>query len=140
MENREHCKHIAETLDRIANGELFKCPECGEYISDNDGAVYDEMHDVITCRHCKAEFNSDDAEYVSVYDYFDDCYDIEYRIGSDREYRSVCIMIACGGPNIYVDTKNALVRLHWWADYAEYPIRYETRDAIDDAFNDLFNC
>lgn len=34
--NTEHCKSIAETLDKIANGELYRCPECGEWIDADD--------------------------------------------------------------------------------------------------------
>ena len=141
-ENREHCKYIAEKLDRIVNGELFICPECGEWISDDDGAVYDEMHDAITCQHCNAEFNSDDAEPVSLYDYFDgdSIYNLEWRLDSNKEYKSVSIMVACGGPNIYIDTGSCQVELYWWGDNAEYPISYETRDAIDEFFSELFNC
>ena len=29
-ENRDHCKRIAETLELYANGDAYKCPECGE--------------------------------------------------------------------------------------------------------------
>ena len=139
-ENRETCKRIAKELDKIADGTMYRCPECGEWISDDDGTTYDEIHDTITCNHCNAEFYYIDAEQISFLDYFGDCFNIEYRVNGNKEFKSVEIMVACGGPNIYVDTKSAVVRLHWWTDYAEYPISYGTRDAIDDAFNDLFNC
>lgn len=138
-ENREQCKSIAKTLEAIANGEIFICPECGEWIR-GDECEYNETMDVITCRNCGAEFSSDDAEQVSMFDYLEDVFDIEYRVGSDKEYRSARIMIACGGPNIYIDTKNALVQLYWWTDYAEFPISYEARDVLDEYMEELFNC
>ena len=141
MENRERCKRIAETLDRIAAGEFIVCPECGDYIDTTDAAGnYNMESESFTCPHCGATVDECDAEYASMYDYFQDCYDVEYRINGNKEYRSVELLVAFGGPNIYVDTGAGRVKLYWWTEYADYPLKSETRDAIDDAFQDLFNC
>lgn len=140
-ENINHCKRIAEDIENIYNGLVFRCPECGEWITDG-GADYNELHDVITCKCCGAEFNSDDAENVSLYDYFDDVYNVEYRANGRgiEDYSSVRVMVACGGPNIFIDTKTALVQLYWWTDYAEYSLDKDASDAIDDIFNELWAC
>ena len=134
-ENREQCKSIAEKIDAICEGRVYICPECGEYIAIDE----DNYADEITCE-CGEKFSIDDAEPVYILDYFNDCYDIEYCVGSHGDFRSVRIMVACGGPNIYVDTKNALVQLYWWTEYADYPISYEARDAINDCFEELYAC
>ena len=51
----------------------------------------------------------------------------------------VLSMVACGGPNIYIDTASALVKLYWWTEYAEYPLSYSARDAIDEWAEEYWN-
>ena len=138
-ENYEWCKHIVEQLEAYAGGEYYNCPECGELIKfDND--QFDQENESYTCQCCKATFAEHELEPVSLYDYFDDVYDIEYRIGSDKQFRSVCIMVACGGPNIYIDTGSRRVELYWWSDRASYPIPGSVCDEIDSIWEEYFNC
>lgn len=77
-------------------------------------------------------------ECQSLYDYFNDVYDIEYRIDGRGEYRSVKLMIGFGGPNIYVDTHDAFVKLYWGGSHAQAPISYETSDEIDNIFEEMY--
>lgn len=144
-ENREHCKTITDRLELFTEGNGYKCPYCGEV---HDFKEYEaneheneEGETVYTCPNCSENIEENELEAVSIYDFFDsDIYDIEYRIGSDRQYRSVSIMVACGGPNIYIDTKRKAVLLYWWSDFAEYPLTSSTCEAIDSYFEELFNC
>lgn len=134
MENRAHCKHIADTIEAIANGELYRCPECGELISE-----YQEDEDGFHMPCC-CNVSAYEPEQETMLDYFSDAFDIEYRIGSDRNFRSVCLMVACGGPNIFVDTQAKEVQLYWWSDRASYPISTDAADAINEDFEMLYNC
>ena len=77
-------------------------------------------------------------ECQSLYDYFDDVYDIEYRMDSEGSYRSVSLMVAYGGPNIYVDTNDSYVKLYWGSTYAEAPISYDISDEIDNIFEEIY--
>lgn len=140
MENREHCKSIALKLEAVANGDFYRCPECGEWIRfDND--QYTGESDEYTCQECNATFDESDLEAVTFWDYFEgDTYDIEYRLNAEREYKSVRIMVACGGPNIFIDTAAQAVQLYWWTDRAEYPIDPDTCDLIDEYFEELYHC
>lgn len=128
-ENRDHCKRISDELQEICEGHVFKCPECGatfNYFED------DEEH--MFCSECGEEL-----EPYTIYDYFeDDIYDVEYRCDGDKEYRSVEVMIACGGPNIYIDTGDRKVKLYWWTDYADWNISTEVADEIDSYFEEMF--
>ena len=135
-ENRQHCKRIAEDIEDYYNGLVYKCPECGEIIT----VPADWSEEKYKCPHCDTVHDGDDLEQLSLYDYFDDVLDIEYRIGSDKQLRSVQIMVTCGGPNIYIDTASKQVELYWWGDRASYPIDSDACDAIDDIFNEYFNC
>lgn len=144
-ENREHCKSIAEDLEAYTDGSGYKCPHCGEV---HQMTQYEETeHEnedgetCYTCPSCSEEIEESNLEAVSIYDYFTgDIFDIEYRIGSDRQFRSVKLMVACGGPNIYIDTAAKAVQLYWWTDFAEYPISYSAAEAINEYFEELFNC
>lgn len=143
-ENRDHCRYIAETLDRYASGDLYKCPHCDEVHTMGDYEENEHENEdgctCYTCPNCGEEIEEYCLEAVSMYDYFSDCYDIEYRCGSDREYRSVCIMVACGGPNIYIDTATKQVELYWWTDRASYPISYNTVEAVDAWAEEYWSC
>ena len=143
-ENRNRCKNIAENIDMYVNGDGYRCPECGlvhpfdeyetsEHETINGGICY-------TCPNCGGEIEESELEAISIYDYFDDVFDIEYRTGSDKEYRSVCVMVACGGPNIYIDTATKNIELYWWTDKASYPLSLEAVNEIDNYFEELFNC
>ncbi len=138
MDNRAHCKSIADALEAIVDGKLYRCPECGELIrtwKERDGEDGYPVYE--TECSCKA---SSEPEPETMLDYFSDAFDIEYRIGSDRNFRSVCLLVACGGPNIYVDTCAKEVQLYWWSDRASYPISTEAADAINEDFEMLYNC
>ncbi len=137
MENRNHCKHIAEEIEAYAEGRIYKCPHCGEEFDINEAEETENGH---ICPSCKEEIEEGDAEQMSLYDYFDDIYDIEYRISGSGDFRSVCIMVACGGPNIYIDTGTKQVELYWWGDRANFPIHYDTVDEIDSYFEEMYQC
>ena len=138
-ENWEHCKSIALELDRIAEGSAYKCPHCGEIIFWSDDQ-YDDDEATYTCPECGETFDECDLEPFGIFDYFSDCYDIEYRIGSDKQFRSVRLLVAYGGPNIYIDTASGNVELYWWTDRASYALASDTIDAINAEFEELYAC
>lgn len=127
-ENRAHCKHIAEELDAYVNGEIRTCPDCGEEVRRD----WDEVGEAFKCPHCGEISDPYNWEQLSVWDFLDDSYDIEYRCDNRRELRSVCIMVACGGPNIYIDTASKDVELYWWSDRARYPLSYKAVEAVEE--------
>lgn len=135
--NRNHCKQIAEELEEYANGEIYRCPECGERCRVEEEE--NKNGDIIYKCSCGCT-SEEEPEQLSVYDFFEDCYDIEYRCSSSKEYRSACIMIACGGPNIYIDTATKQVELYWWTDRASYPISYDAVDAVDEWAEEYWSC
>lgn len=143
-ENQEHCKRIAEDLEAYAAGNVYRCPECGrEHTWDQIEASEHEDEcgwAVYTCPDCGEENREDAWEQLSLYDYFSDCLDIEYRCGSDREYRSAQIMVACGGPNIYIDTAEKAVLLYWWTDRARYYLSSDACEAVDDWAREYWEC
>lgn len=135
-DNRKHCQNIAENLEEYYNGDVRKCPNCGE----EHTREWDYVGDVFKCPECEEVTNTDEWGQLSLWDCLNDVYDIEYRIGSDKELRSVQLMVACGGPNIYIDTASKQVELYWWGDRANYPIDSDVCDEIDSIFEEYYKC
>ena len=143
-ENRNTCKRIAEELELYTDGNGYKCPNCGEVHSYDEYAETEHQNadgeTIYTCPNCSGDIEESELEATSIYDYFkSELFDIEYRINGSREYRSVCVMIACGGPNIYIDTAAKAVILRWWGENAEYPLSYKAVEAIDQYWEEMFN-
>lgn len=133
-EGRERCKRIAEEIDAYADGNMYRCPECGEVVE-----MPDDVGDKFKCYHCKEVAEVDQYEQLSIYDYMDDILDIDFTVNRYKEYTSCSICIGCGGPNIYIDTADAYIKLYWGSTRERYPIRYETRDQIDEWAEDYYN-
>lgn len=137
-ENRAHCQRIAETLEAYANGTMYRCPECGETF-ELQTTGYDEETDSYTLP-CGCTVDTE-PEQLGLYDYFEDVLNIEYRIESDRKtLRSVSLMVAFGGPTIYIDTAENAVLLYWWNDRARYSFDSWIGDEINDWAQELWNC
>ena len=134
--NREHCKKIALEIEEYANGNVKRCPECGE----DHGRDWGDVGEKFKCPICGAVTDSDAWRELSIYDYMDDILDIDFTVNRYKEYKSCSICVAWGGPSIYIDTDSSYVKLHWWSDHAEYPLSYSARDAIDEWAEEYFNC
>ena len=118
--NRDHCKSIAEDLDKIANGYIYR-NEDGEKVDASD---LDEI--------------PEDWEIVTMLDYFEDVYNARFVLDSNLHYWAVKLMVACGGPNIWVNTESENVELFWWGDHASYPLSRDAVYAIDDFARDWY--
>ena len=92
----------------------------------------------MTCKRIADELAEISNDYESLIEYFDDALDIEYRTGANKEYRSARIMITCGGPNIFIDTKTDSVELYWGVDHVSYPLDSDTALLVDSLFRDYF--
>ena len=144
-ENMERCKAIAEELEKVASGDYFMY-DCGLYpidtedFSEVNGCKYDDENELYIMPN-NEELFAGDVYPVSWFDWLgDNEYDIEYTIGGDKEYRSVRVMIACGGPNIYINTKSGDVELYWWSESACYPMSSDVVDYINSVYEELFAC
>ena len=137
--NYEHVKSIADGLDEIANGYIYKCPECGEWVEVSD-IKSDTEHGLEICPECGEVMTYDDFELVTMWDYFDEVYNIKYVMDSDKELESVKLMVACGGPNIWVDTDSGTVELYWWGDRATAYLSTDAIEQINELGKELFYC
>lgn len=86
------------------------------------------------------EVRNDEGEQITLYDYFSDVLDFEYTINSRKEYQSVKVWVALGGPSVWIDTSDSYVRLAWGNSREEYSLSYYVRDEIDAIFEEYYNC
>ena len=79
-EERQHCKEIADTLEAYANGDMWRDEE-GEEVNLND--LTEEEREAVM----------EQGEELSLYDCFDEVFDIEYRVGSDGAYYCLRLLL-----------------------------------------------
>ena len=143
--NLEHVKEIADNLEKVASGDYFMYdgdlyPIDTDDFSEVKGCRYDEENDMYIMADGE-ELCESDVYPASWFDWLgDNEYDIEYTIGGNKEYRGVRIMIACGGPNIYINTNSGDVELYWWNESARYPMASDVVNMIDSTYEEMFAC
>lgn len=56
------------------------------------------------------------GEYQDAFKYLEDVLDINWVLNSDRTLKGARLLVAFGGPNIWIDTVKGTVEGHWWGD------------------------
>ena len=74
-----------------------------------------------------------------VMDYLQDVLDIEYIVNSKGEYLGSRLLVAFGGPNIWINTRTKTVEGHWWGDSCTMSYRRDEM-GIDDAVGEFWAC
>jgi len=80
-----------------------------------------------------------DGDIISGFDYLADALDIEYTISSTGEYRGSRILVAFGGPNIWINTGLSLVEASWWGESVMIHFHSDAM-GIDETCEELFQC
>ena len=80
------------------------------------------------------ETNADGEEFTA-YDYLSDALDIEYIVSSKGEYLGARVLVAFGGPNIWINTRTHTVEGYWWGDSAY--AGFTDNIGLDDALREL---
>ena len=79
------------------------------------------------------------ADQLSGFDYISTALDFNYVLNSDRTYKGTRLLVAFGGPNIWVDTSTKTVTGGWWGDSYSATYSMDEMD-IDGACEELFAC
>lgn len=83
------------------------------------------------------ELNVDD-EPMTAFDYLQNVLDIEYIVDNKGNFKGGRILVAFGGPNIWVDTRRNMVDGYWWNDRAS--CMFDDNIGLNDALEELWNC
>ena len=70
--------------------------------------------------------------------WMEDTYDIRYLVDSRKEYMGAQILVAGGGPTIWVDTFTKEVRGYWGTDRVQWC--FMDTLGLDDYCEELFGC
>lgn len=91
-----------------------------------------EFHEVKTI--------SDELEAKGPYTFFEenDIYDLEYTVDNQMHFRGARVMIACGGPNIYINSRSGSVDLYWWEDEEHWYLSPDCKTAVQNYFEELY--
>lgn len=84
------------------------------------------------------ELGQDDQPF-SAFDYLQDVLDIEWIINRDKEYLGARVLVAFGGPNIWINTRTKQVEGYWWGDSCIMSYSDDVMD-LDGALSELYNC
>ena len=66
-------------------------------------------------------YEDEEPRHETAHDWMEGTYDIRYLVDRDKRYMGAEIMVAGGGPTIWVDTWRAVVKGYWGADRVECP-------------------
>jgi hypothetical protein len=78
------------------------------------------------------------GEPMSAYDYLSDALDIEYIVSRDGSYLGARVLVAFGGPNIWINTRTKTVEGYWWSD-SHFEGFTDSMD-LDAALEELWEC
>lgn len=116
-EKNQLASHVEQIRDAIENGITYEAAgmECPDLYADLPDAI------------------------ISAFDYLEGVLDIEYTVNGAGEYLGARVLVAFGGPNIWINTRTQEVEGHWWSDSAR---AHYTEDAmgLDDALRELWEC
>ena len=140
--NLEHVQNIVKDMADFASGsyfiydgDLFPINE-SDFCKEKDCSCRDGVYIMPDGEQIAAE----DLEVATIDHYFDDFYDVDYVVGSDKKYKACRVLVAFGGPNIYIDTWEQKVQLEWWGEHAEAYIPNDLCEQIDEFFEMLYEC
>ena len=74
----------------------------------------------------------------SILDYLNGALDIEYVVGSEGDYRGARILVAFGGPTIWINTRTNTVEGGWWQESAR--AHFDDEIGLNETIEELFNC
>ncbi len=71
-------------------------------------------------------------------EYLKDVLDIQWIINQDKTYRGARVLVAFGGPNIWINTQSNEVEGYWWLDKAF--ATFTDNMGLNDYLEELYSC
>ena len=82
---------------------------------------------------------NEEGEPVHGFDYLEDVLDIQYIVTSEKQYIGARVLVAFGGPNIWINTQTKTIEGYWW-DESAFASYYNDEIGLDEALEELWNC
>lgn len=110
-------RHVMSIVDNIEQG--ITITEENQHDFDIDGEI---------------------GDILNGWDYLNDILDIEYYLSSDRQtVLGARILVAFGGPNIWIDTRFERVEGYWWGDKCVMSYHNDAMN-IGECVADMWSC
>ena len=116
--------HVLSIITDIEQGrQCESCVDCGATLGKSS-----------FCPECETR----NPDTMSGFDYISDVLDVNWVLDSNREFKGARLLIAFGGPNIWINTDTQTVEGHWWGD--SFTASYNTDEMdIEGACSEWFN-
>jgi hypothetical protein len=104
--------------------------------------IAQDITDGMTYQEAELDHEANDCEPgdpISAYDWLQDALDIQYIVTGSGEYLGARVLVAFGGPNIWVNTQEQTVKGYWWSDRATAGYMIDSL-GLDDALAELWEC
>ena len=118
MNINDDLKNMCENIARELETGIYE-------LNDPDSFEYDNEGD-----QCQGLKKGDASDYLM------GALDIEYTMDSDGNYLGSKIVMAFGGPNVYVDTRSNCVEGYW--DSNSIRVKFDDYMGLDDYLRELF--
>ena len=89
-------------------------------------------------RMCKNIAEDITAGKEDVHKWMEDVYSIEWITHQDHSYKAARLLVAGGGPNIWVNTQTEMVEGYWGAD--EISWHFKDNIGLDDYLEEMHGC
>lgn len=89
-------------------------------------------------QHILDETGQEPGDQMYASDYLADALDIQYIVSSDRQYLGARVLVAFGGPNIWINTQTGTIEGYWWADSAF--ASFTDNMGLDDFLSEMWEC
>ena len=118
--------HVFSIVADLEQGrQCESCAECGANLHEGNN----------TCLECEHE----NCETLSGFDYIADVLDVNWVLDSNREFLGARLLVAFGGPNVWIDTAKQTVEGHWWGDSFTASYNHDEMD-VQGACFEWFSC
>ena len=87
------------------------------------------------CKHIAEDIT---AGKEDAHKWMEDVYSIEWICHQDKTYKGARLMVAGGGPNIWVNLQRDVVQGYWWGDYFEYG--FVDNIGLNDYLEEIYDC
>jgi hypothetical protein len=102
----------------------------------NDNGLADMVKNIAKTINT-GEYEPTSEDGCNAYDYLSDALDIRWIVQNDLTFIGARVLVAFGGPNVWIDTTTQKVEGYWWGDYAE--ARYHNDPmGLNEALEDLY--
>jgi len=86
-------------------------------------------------RMCKHISETISTPLEDVHEWMNDVYDIEWVTNQDHSYKGARLLVAGGGPSIWVNLQGLTVDGYWWGDTCKVP--FSDNLGLDEYLEDL---